>query len=93
MELVTKIISILSIVAGGLGHLLLIGLCFAGMPNSSEKQMREIKGWMALIGVIALISTATGVWLLRGGQPWWAAVIAITTPIAMFIVLMNVTSP
>ena len=84
-------LAVLSLVIAGVGHLLLIGLCFAGMPNSTPQQMRHIQLWMLGIAVVAVATIVGGVLLVRAGHPWWCAGVALASPIAMFIALFNLS--
>ena len=86
-------VTLIGIVFGALGHLLLIGLCFAGMPNSSDKQMAQIKLWMVAIALIGLAVAGIGVWLHRLGHPGWAAAVNLASPVLLFVVLLKVSTP
>lgn len=85
----TTAVAVLALVISGLGHLLLIGLCFAGMPNSDARQMRQIQLWMLAIAALAVVTIVGGALLVRGGHPWWCAGVALASPVAMFVVLYN----
>lgn len=84
-------LAVIALVISGLGHLLLLGLCVAGMPNSSAAQMRQIQMWMLLIAAIAILTIVGGALLIRGGHPWWCAGVALVSPVAMFVALYNLT--
>ena len=66
-----------------------VSLCFAGMANSNAQQMRQIQLWMLAVGVLAVATIAVGALLIRGGHPWWCASIALASPVAMFVAMMN----
>jgi hypothetical protein len=87
------IITILAIVIGVVGHLFLIGLCFAGMPNSAPRQMAEIKRWMSVVGAVAVVVAGAGIGLLRAGHPLWGAALNIVSPVVMFVVLLTGSKP
>jgi len=86
-------ISIVGIVLGAFGHLLLLGLCVAGMPNSSAKQMAQIKLWMLAIAVIGIVVAAAGVGLHRAGYPGWGAAVNVLSPVVLFVVMLKLSSP
>jgi hypothetical protein len=86
-------ISIIGIVLGAFGHLVLLGLCVAGMPNSDAKQMAQIKLWMLAIAVVGIAVAAAGVWLHRAGYPGWCAAVNLASPVVMFVVVLKMTSP
>lgn len=48
-------------------------LFMAGMPNSSPEQLREIRGWMVSVVVVALIGLAGSIWGLTARRPWLSA--------------------
>lgn len=85
--------TIVSIVLGGLGHLLLLGLCVAGMPNSSPQQMAQIKLWMLGIAIAALVVAAAGVLLYRIGYPWLGTALNLASPVVLTVVLFKVSTP
>lgn len=84
-------LAVIALAVSGIGHLLLVGLCVAGMPNSSPAQMRHIQMWMVLIAAIAILTIVAGALLIRGGHPWWCVGIALVSPVAMFVALYNLS--
>ena len=86
-------VTILGIVLGSLGHVMLLGLCLFGMANASDKQMLQIKLWMAASATVWLASAGAGVWLFRGGHPWWGLLLNLLTPIVMLILVTKATTP
>jgi Co/Zn/Cd efflux system component len=88
-----NVVAILSMIGGGLGYLFLLGLCVAGVPNSTERQMREIHLWMLAIAVVGILVTAVCVTLFRTNHPWWCTGVALLTPIVLFSVMLWATTP
>jgi hypothetical protein len=86
-------ISILAMTISSLSHLLLLGLCIAGMPNSTPQGMRQIQLWMLLIAAVGLAMLAVGVILLRTGHPWWCTTLSLGVAVVMWIVLLEGTKP
>jgi hypothetical protein len=87
------IIPITAMVVASLSHLLLLGLCIAGMPNSTPRQMREIQLWMLLIAVVAVAMVVVGMLLLRSGHPWLCAFASIGVAVGMWVLLFVATTP
>lgn len=86
-----KLLAVVCLVIAGLGHLLLLGLCVAGMPNSTPAQMRYIQMWMLGIALVAVVTIVIGALLVRGGHPWWCVSLALVSPVAMFVALYNLS--
>jgi hypothetical protein len=84
-----KVIAITAMVVGMLGHLLLLGLCFAGMPNASEKMLAQIKGWMVLIAVCAVFALAASIWLYTSNHLWLSVAVSLATPTVLFMALLK----
>jgi hypothetical protein len=87
------VITILGIALGAMGHLMLLVLCLAGMPNSSEKQLAQIRLWMLGIMAVGLAVAGIGIWLHRTGHPGWAAAINLASPVVLTVVLLKVSTP
>lgn len=86
--MVLKILAILSFCAGVAGALLMIGLLFASTPNSSPKQMREIKMWIILTLVVMLLGLALGIWALFVARPQLAIALGLSP--AVFSVVLAI---
>ena len=93
MPAMALLLPIVAMVLSSLSHLLLLGLCFAGMPNSTPPQMRQIQLWMLLIAAVALVMLVVGILLLRAGHPRWCAGLSLGVAIAMWPVLLVGTRP
>jgi hypothetical protein len=48
---------------------------------------------MWLIAAIGVVVGLIGVWLHRSGHPWVCVILSVASPIVLFIILLNVTSP
>jgi hypothetical protein len=86
-------LTIIAVLLGGLGHLLLLGLCVFGMANSSPQQMTQIKLWMLAVAIVALVVGAAGVLLYRLGHPAWGIVLNLASPPVMLGIMLKATTP
>ncbi|CAN5496374.1 hypothetical protein BH10PLA1_BH10PLA1_03610 [soil metagenome] len=82
------IISILAIVAGVLATLVIVVLCFAGTPNSSDAQLRAIYRYIALAGVGGLICMAAGIVLAVYRRYEWAGFIGGVPLLTLFCLIV-----
>lgn len=89
----STLVAALAMVIASLSHLLLLGLCVAGMPNSTPQGMRQIQLWMLFIAAVGVGMLVVGVLLTRAGHPWWCAGLSLVVAVGMWIVLIEGTKP
>lgn len=69
------ILAALTIVAGVLGTLTILGFTLAGSANASPELLRQLKRFMIGTGIGGLICLAGGILLLVRGMPGWGALL------------------
>lgn len=82
-----RIVAILANAIGPIVTLGMIGLMFAGMPNSSPAQLRFIQRLMLGTFALGLACLAGGVWLFVAGRPWPAALVGGLPIVSIFITM------
>ncbi|HMP84219.1 MAG TPA: hypothetical protein PKA41_16090 [Verrucomicrobiota bacterium] len=81
------ILPILAMVCTVLATLTALVFCLAGGANASPAQIRALKLWMAGISLLGVAGVTVSIFLIRAGQPGWAAVAAIAPTIIFGIIL------
>jgi hypothetical protein len=76
-----------SLLFGGFMTLSTLVLCVAGMANSNDQQMRQMKLLMLGIGAFGLGCIVAAVLLMLTGHAWWGAGVGLL-PTAVLIVLI-----
>lgn len=69
------ILSALTIAAGVIGTLTILGFTLAGSPNASPELLRNLKRFMIGTSIGGLICLIVGIVLLAKGLPGWAALV------------------
>ena len=62
--------------------------CAAGGANSTPEQIRGLKIWMLGLTLIGLAGITVGIFLLRAGQPGWAAGVSFFPSVVMVSILI-----
>jgi hypothetical protein len=65
-----------------------IVFCLAGGANSNPAQIRALKIWMVVICLLGTAGVAAGIFLIRAGQPGWAAFAAFAPTVIFGIILI-----
>ena len=64
-----------------------IVFCLAGGANSTPEQIRALKLWMLGLTLLGLTGITVGIFLLRAGQPGWAAGVSFAPAVIMATIL------
>lgn len=62
--------------------------CAAGGANSTPEQIHALKLWMLGLTLLGLAGIGVGIFLLRAGQPGWAAGVSISPAVVMVFILI-----
>lgn len=84
----TYVLSILALLGGAAASLLMLILLMAGMPNSSDAQLSQIKWVMLSVALVSLGGLGGGVAALIGSRPWLAAGIGVAPAVYVVILLI-----
>lgn len=64
--------------------------CLAGGANATPAQIRVLKYWMLGLTLLGVTGITVGVFLLRAGQPGWAAGASLL-PIAVMAFILTIS--
>ncbi len=81
------ILPILTMVCTALATLTALVFCMAGGANSTPAQIRALKLWMAGLSLLGVAGIVVGIFLIRAGQPNWAAIAAFAPTVIYGIIL------
>jgi uncharacterized membrane protein YozB (DUF420 family) len=62
--------------------------CMGMGANASASDIRQLKLWMAGFSLLGAGGVAAGIFLLRAGQPGWAAGVAVTPTVLFGIIFL-----
>lgn len=80
-------LAILAMVGTALATLMAVVFCLAGGANSTPAQIRTLKLWMLGLTLLGGAGITVGIFLLRAGQPGWAAGVSIAPALIMATIL------
>lgn len=81
------LLPILAMICTALATLTALVFCMAGGANSTPAQIRALKMWMVVITLLGTAGEVAGFFLIRAGQPGWAAVAAIAPTVIFALIL------
>lgn len=81
-------LAIAAMLCTALATLTAVVFCLAGGANATPALIRALKFWMLGLTLLGVAGIAVGIFLLRAGQPGWAAGAAIAPTIIMGIILI-----
>ena len=82
------ILPIFAMVCTTLATLVMIVFNIAGAANASAEQIRSMKVWSNGMTLLAVVGILIGIFLIRAGQPGWAAGAAIVPTVVMVIIFL-----
>lgn len=62
--------------------------CMGMGANASASEIRQLKLWMAALSLLGVAGVAIGIFLMRAGQPSWAAGAAFAPTVIFGIILL-----
>lgn len=80
-------LAILGMVCTAFATLMALVFCMAGGANSTPAQIRAIKLWMLGLTLLGAAGVTAGIFLLRAGQPGWAAGVSFAPAFIMATIL------
>ena len=88
MKTLLLVVTILAMLCTAFVTLTAVVFCAAGGANSTPEQIRALKLWMLGLTLLGLAGIAVGIFLLRAGQPGWAAGVSFTPTVVMGVILL-----
>ncbi|MEK7781916.1 MAG: hypothetical protein AAB370_10500 [Verrucomicrobiota bacterium] len=82
------LLPIFAMVCTVLATLTALVFCMAGGANSTPAQIRALKLWMLGLTLLGVAGITVGIFLLRAGQPGWAAGVSFAPVVIMSLILM-----
>jgi hypothetical protein len=80
-------LAIVAMLCTALATLTALVFCMAGGANSTPEQIRALKLWMLGLTLLGLTGITVGIFLLRAGQPGWAAGVSFAPAVIMATIL------
>ena len=80
-------LAIVAMICTALATLTGLVFCMAGGANSTPEQIRALKLWMLGLTLLGGAGITAGIFLLRAGQPGWAAGVSFAPTFIMAIIL------
>lgn len=80
--------AITTMICTALAALTAIVFCLGMGANSTPAQIRALKLWMAGLSLLGAAGIGTGVFLLRAGQPAWAAGVRMAPTLVMGVIFL-----
>ena len=71
-----------------LATLVMIVFNVAGAANASAEQIRSMKLWTGGLTLLAVVGIVVGIFMMRAGQPGWAAGAAFVPTVVMVIIFL-----
>lgn len=80
-------LAIVAMICTALATLTAVVFCLAGGANATPAQIRALKFWMLGLTLLGVAGITVGVFLLRAGQPGWAAGVSFAPTVIMGVIL------
>ncbi|MBK8002083.1 MAG: hypothetical protein IPK15_26150 [Verrucomicrobia bacterium] len=81
------ILPIGAMICTALATLTALVFCMAMGANSTPAQLRALKLWMGGLSLLGVAGIVVGIFLIRAGQPSWAAIAAFAPTVIYGIIL------
>ncbi len=81
------ILPIGAMICTALATLTSLVFCMAMGANSTPAQIRALKLWMSGLSLLGVAGIVVGIFLIRAGQPNWAAIAAFAPTVIYGIIL------
>lgn len=81
------ILPIGAMICTALATLTALVFCLAMGANSTPAQLRALKLWMGGLSLLGVAGIVVGIFLIRAGQPNWAAIVALAPTVIMSLIL------
>lgn len=82
------ILPILAMVCTALATLTAVVFCLAGGANATPAQIRALKLWMLGLTLLGAAGLTVGIFLLRAGQPGWAAGVSFAPVVVIGVIFL-----
>jgi hypothetical protein len=89
MKSMLSVVSILSMICAAFFTLTAIVFCLGMGANAKPPEIRALKLWMLGLTLLGAAGIGGGIFLLRAGQPGWAAGISFA-PVVIILVIFAV---
>lgn len=80
--------AVVAMISTALATLTAVVFCLGMGANAKPPEIRALKLWMAGLTLLGVSGITVGIFLLRAGQPGWAAGVSFTPAVVMLIVLI-----
>jgi hypothetical protein len=88
MKTLLLVVTILAMLCTAFTTLSAVVFCLAGGANATPEQIRALKLWMLGLTLLGVVGIGAGIFLLRAGQPGWAAGISFMPTVIMGVILI-----
>ena len=88
MKPLLLIITVVAMLCTALATLTAIVFCLGMGANSTPAQIRALKLWMAGFSLLGVGGIGGGIFLLRSGQPGWAATVSFLPAVIMVLIFI-----
>ena len=80
--------AIIAMICTALATLTAIVFCLGMGANAKPPEIRALKLWMLGLTLLGLAGIGTGIFLLRAGQPGWAAGVSFTPSVIIGVIFL-----
>lgn len=80
-------LAIVAMLCTAVATLTAVVFCLAGGANATPAQIRALKFWMLGLTLLGVAGIGGGIFLLRAGQPGWAAGVSFAPSVIMGLIL------
>lgn len=80
-------LAIVAMLCTAVATLTAVVFCLAGGANATPAQIRALKLWMLGLTLLGVAGIGGGIFLLRAGQPGWAAGVTFAPSVIMGLIL------
>lgn len=81
------LLPISAMICTALATLTALVFCMAMGANSTPAQIRALKLWMSGLSLLGVAGIVVAIFLIRAGQPGWAAIVAFAPTVIMSLIL------
>ncbi len=87
MKAMMTALTIAAMICTVLATLTAVVFCMAGGANATPAQIHALKLWMLGLTLLGLAGITVGIFLLRAGQPVWAACVSFAPTVIFGLIL------